>query len=168
MTSKLSIQRITMHSYISNTIEIKNEKIERYLCVTDSMLELFMHFFDRVANEQHQLTNELEEITKHYDIEMTGVHGSFIDLKVEEIYNNKIAFEQYLNILNKIEVVLKEEFREFVNADYLNNAKNYRREGNNISAKKVILFLNDLRWLMNIKGIIASNNWKWYEEKVEK
>ena len=43
-----------MHSYICNTIKIDNEIIERDLCVTDSMLELFMHFFNRVAKKQDQ------------------------------------------------------------------------------------------------------------------
>ena len=122
-----------MHSYISNTIEIENEKIERDLCVTDSMLELFMHFFNRVAKEQTKLTNEIEEITKHYDVEMTGVHGSFIDLKIEEVCKDKLVLEKYLDILNKMNSLLKDEFGEVIDAEYLNNAENYHREGNNIS-----------------------------------
>ena len=156
-----------MHSYISNTIEIENEKIERDLCVTDSMLELFMHFFNRVANEQNQLVDEIEEITKHYDIEMTGVHGSFIDLKIEEISKDKLILNEYLAILNEMSRLLNYEFGEFMHPDYLNNAEYYRRKGNNVSVKKIISLINDLFWLMNIPDYKLLNDFKWYEEKIK-
>ncbi|AFM06192.1 hypothetical protein Fleli_3888 [Bernardetia litoralis DSM 6794] len=153
-----------MHSYISNEIEI--EKIERDLRVTDSMLELFMHFFNRVAKEQTKLTNEIEEITKHYDVEMTGVSRSFIDLKIEEIYKDKLMLNEYLAILNETSHLLNYEFGEFVHPDYLNNTENYYKEGNNISVKRIISLINDLFWLMNIENYKVSNDFKWYETKL--
>ena len=72
--------------------------------------------------------------------------------------------EKYLIILNEISDLIKHQFGEFVTVDYLNKAENYHREGNNISVKRLISFINDLFWLMNIPNYKLSNDFKWYEQ----
>ncbi len=147
------------HSYTS----VKRENIERILVVTDSTLHLFMYLFVETVNV-YELDDSQLEIYNHYVYELDQVNTSFIDLKLEAIYQDAKLNAWYISVLSNLESSLK-VYKDFIDNNYLNKLSKLKMQyGRPIEVKKIRNLINDIRWLLYKENILPSHEFKWFED----
>ena len=140
------------HSFI----HAKNQNTERSVALPDSLLRIFIYFFNVVLKQQGSLSARENKIYKHYIIELIEVHTSYMDLLLEEISNNRQLKRWYLSILSQLELKLG-DFDGYINHEYLNqvpelligyppNTEVFTKPIPVLTLKNLI---NDICWVLN-------------------
>ena len=146
------------HSFIS--VNISNT--ERTICVTDSILHLFMYFFNSEIRG-HELSQKEQVIYDHYELEIIEVHTSYIDLKLDEVSSSMELKKWYSSILDKLSFFIR-SFGESIEESYLNGLSGLNKKFNKpIAVKKMSNLINDLLWLLSEENRCPSEEYKWME-----
>lgn len=146
------------HTFLS----VRNYASERTLAVTDSLLHLFIYFFNEKI-----IKDELEEmqleIYNHYYIELLQMNNSFIDLKLQEIFNSNNLRTWYLSNLSHLTSSI-EFFGDFLDNNELNKIDRLKKEyARPIKVIKLKNLINDINWLLCKENISPSAEFKWFE-----
>jgi hypothetical protein len=148
------------HSYLS----VKNSSTERTVSVTDSILRVFMYFFNESVDENHLVDNQLE-ICRHYNLELAQVNTSFIDLKLQAIHENSTLVAWYTSVLARLAVSL-ESYNGLIDNNYLNELSKLKkadiRYTRPIEVSRLKNLINDIHWLL-CKTEKPSGDFKWFE-----
>jgi hypothetical protein len=149
------------HSYLS----VKKENTERILVVTDSILNLFMYFFDESVNKNELDVNQLE-IYNHYVYELNQMNTSFIDLKLEEIFQDNKLCIWYIAVLSNLESSM-EVYDDFIDNNYLNKITKLKKQYSRpIEVNKFRRLINDIGWLLYKDNRLPSNEFRWFEDSL--
>lgn len=157
------------HSYIS--VE-NNSNIERRVAVPDGALDLFMYFFNEVAEPKVKPNIDESKVCEHYKIELLEKHSSYKDTLLQEIWGDKSLRDWYLSMLNQLELRI-DEFGEYIDNQYLNQIPvlfiGYVpgfvfREPVPVSTLNNLI--NDIYWVLNEGERIPSGLYKWFEENI--
>jgi len=157
------------HSYIS--VE-NNSNIERRVAVPDGALDLFMYFFNEVAEPKVKPNSDEIKVCEHYKIELLEKHSSYKEVLLQEITEDKHLKDWYLLMLSQLESKI-DEFGEYIDSQYLNQipellvgyvAGSIFLEPVPTSTLKNLI--NDIYWVLNERERIPSGQYKWFEENV--
>lgn len=131
--------------------------------MTDSILHVFMYFFNDEANKLN-ISPKKRIIIDHYELELNELNTSFIDLKLNDVYSEIELKKWYLLILEKINISIS-SFGTLIAADYLNNVKGLKKQFNKpIPVVKINNLIKDLTWILNEDINTPSEEYKWYEK----
>jgi hypothetical protein len=157
------------HSYIYAEI---GSGIERRVAVPDGALDLFMYFFNEVAESQIQPNSQEGEICEHYKIELLEKHSSFKEALLQEISQDEYLKDWYLSMLFLLESRI-DSFGNCMDNQYLNQIPELLigyvpgtifREPVPTSILKNLI--NDIYWVLNEGERTPSGQYKWFEENI--
>lgn len=147
------------HSFIF----VKNAKTDKTIAVTDSLLHVFMYFFNESIN-MSELSEEEIEIRNHYAYEMDAINTSFIDLKLQEVYDNNRLLLWYFIVLLKLNSLFN-SFGGVIDHNTINELPNFKKKFvRPLDTNKLKNLVNDIFWLLNKENTIPSEDFKWFEE----
>jgi hypothetical protein len=155
------------HSYIYAEI---SSSAERRAAIPDGALNLFMYFFNNVAEPQVEPNSKQNYICDHYKIEILEVHTTYIDALLQEISEDKGLKDWYLLMLSQLELRI-DKFGEYIDSQYLNQIPELligHAQGvvftEPIPTSILTNLINDIYWVLNERERTPSGQYKWFEE----
>ncbi|MEN7550414.1 hypothetical protein AAG747_21020 [Rapidithrix thailandica] len=149
------------HSYIST----KKGGYERTVCVTDSILHVFIYFFI-VSSNDCPSRGVLKPTINSYLEELSGNNISFMDLYLEEFIDEKSIRKSYLEVLGLMKRRI-ESYGESIQNEILNNLSEMKKVFNKpVPTKKIFDLINDVSWLLHKESVHPSDSFKWFEDKL--
>ncbi len=146
------------HSFIFS----KNKTTERTIGVLDSLLHVFMYFFND-SIKSTQMDEAERSIYEHYQLELSRPSTSSVDLMLQEVYDDPVLKSWYVSVLSRVNMTI-ELFGGNIDHDYLNSLNIGITYGSPVSVAMVKTLINDIEWLLNIEGKSPSGEFKWFEE----
>ena len=151
------------HSYIYT----KNSKTERTIAVTDSLLHVFMCFFNESINKA-ELSKEQTEICNHYVYELDAMNTSFIDLKLQEIYDNDQLLNWYSSTLLKLKSII-DPYGKAIDHGIINELPKLKKKFvRPLDTNRLKNLVNDIFWILNKENAIPSEDFNWFEDPLSK
>lgn len=149
------------HSFLS----VEDAGTERTICVTDSILRLFMYLFNEAINKNGLTYNQLG-IYNHYELELVQVNTSFINVKLQEVYQEDELMNWYTSMLYKLSTSL-DSYGNAIDNNYLNEIGKLKKDDNRytrpIEVSKLKNLINDLHWVLGKENVYPSGDFKWFE-----
>ena len=145
-----------------------NRNTERSVKVLDSVLRIFMIFFNDIS-KQDTTANDIEsKICKHYHVELLEYHTSFMDVMLQKVYDNPGLKSWYLSILLLMESRL-DDLNEYIDNNYLNQLTQSQGLDDNYPQPVKVFFvknlINDIYWVL-LERDTPSGYYKWFETNI--
>ncbi len=127
-----------------------------------------MYLFIEAINKSGLTQNQLN-IYNHYELELKQVNTSFIDFKLQEIYEDTELMSWYTLALDTLSSSLDSNGKAIDN-NYLNEIKELKKNDSNytrpIEIGKLKNLINDLYWVLGKENIYPSDDFKWFEKPI--
>jgi hypothetical protein len=151
----------------------ENQNTKRIVGFPDSLLRIFIYFFNSVLEEHESINSIQNEIYKHYRIELLEVHISDMDLLLGKVSGNKQLKSWYLSTLSRLELKLN-EFGADINPEYLNQVPElligYPADSIvfnlPIPVLRLMNIINDIYWVLDEGEYMPSGQYIWFEENI--
>ncbi len=156
------------HSYIYAKI---SSSTERNVGVPDGDLDLFMYFFNEVAEPKVKPNSDESKICQHYKIELLEKHSSYKEALLQDVSEDKSLRDWYLLMLSQLKSRI-DEFGEYIDNQYLNQIPElfigylpweFRKP---FPVSILNDLINDIYWVLNEGERTPSGQYRWFEENI--